>query len=94
MLAIREPNQDGLWNMPPTKEEVRRSQARVYVRRIDSLDLLLTSAGNNCGRGGFICEGYANKVPWPKNGVQKPHPPLQARDRLPVDPAQLYHRCA
>lgn len=46
---------------------------------------------NNCGRGGFICEGYANKVPWPKNGVQKPHPPLQARDRLPVDPAQLYH---
>ncbi|KAF2690719.1 hypothetical protein K458DRAFT_426170 [Lentithecium fluviatile CBS 122367] len=46
---------------------------------------------NNCQRGGFICEGYANKVPWPKNGVPKPHPPLQARDRFPVDPAQLYH---
>ncbi|KAF1955622.1 hypothetical protein CC80DRAFT_87932 [Byssothecium circinans] len=45
---------------------------------------------NNCQRGGFICEGYANKIPWPKNGVQKPHPPLQAKDRYPAD-AQLYH---
>ncbi|KAF2018058.1 hypothetical protein BU24DRAFT_164138 [Aaosphaeria arxii CBS 175.79] len=46
---------------------------------------------NNCMRGGFICEGYANKVPWPKNGITKPHPPLQAKDRYPLDPAQLYH---
>ncbi|KAF2002650.1 hypothetical protein P154DRAFT_131490 [Amniculicola lignicola CBS 123094] len=46
---------------------------------------------NNCLRGGFICEGYANKVPWPKNGATKPHPPLQAKDRYPPDSAQLYH---
>ncbi|KAF2266711.1 trimeric LpxA-like protein [Lojkania enalia] len=47
---------------------------------------------NNCLRGGFICEGYANKIPWPKNGISKPHPPLQAKDgRFSVDPAQLYH---
>ena len=48
--------------------------------------------GNNCQRGGFICEGYANKVPWPKNGTPKPHPPIVSKDRFPADPAQLYHR--
>ncbi|KAF2872669.1 hypothetical protein BDV95DRAFT_606258 [Massariosphaeria phaeospora] len=46
---------------------------------------------NNCSRGGFICEGYANKIPWPKNGVTKTHPPLQAKDRFAADSAQLYH---
>ncbi|ORY10882.1 hypothetical protein BCR34DRAFT_588314 [Clohesyomyces aquaticus] len=46
---------------------------------------------NNCNRGGFVCEGYANKIPWPKNGVSKPHVPLQAKDRFPMDSAQLYH---
>ncbi|CAI6338728.1 unnamed protein product [Periconia digitata] len=45
---------------------------------------------NNCQRGGFICEGYANKIPWPKNGPQKP-PPLQAKDRFPPEHSQLYH---
>ncbi|KAF2732439.1 hypothetical protein EJ04DRAFT_337047 [Polyplosphaeria fusca] len=43
---------------------------------------------NNCARGGFICEGYLNKIPWPKNGAQKPHPPLQAKDQYLQ---QLYH---
>ncbi|KAF2117859.1 hypothetical protein BDV96DRAFT_405120 [Lophiotrema nucula] len=43
---------------------------------------------NNCTRGGFICEGYANKIPWPKNGVTKPQPLLQAKDQYPT---QLYH---
>ncbi|KAF2636038.1 hypothetical protein P280DRAFT_163341 [Massarina eburnea CBS 473.64] len=56
-----------------------------------SLDYQLMISGNNCIRGGFICEGYANKIPWPKNGVQKPHPPLQAKDRYQGDHSQLYH---
>ncbi|KAF2441697.1 trimeric LpxA-like protein [Karstenula rhodostoma CBS 690.94] len=47
---------------------------------------------NNCQRGGFICEGYANKVPWPKNGTPRPAAPLVAKDRFPPDPTQqLYH---
>ncbi|KAF2787703.1 hypothetical protein K505DRAFT_122973 [Melanomma pulvis-pyrius CBS 109.77] len=47
----------------------------------------------NCTRGGFICEGYANKVPWPKNGTTKSHPPLQAKDRFPAESqGQLYHK--
>ncbi|KAK7177984.1 maltose O-acetyltransferase [Paraphaeosphaeria sporulosa] len=47
---------------------------------------------NNCQRGGFICEGYANMVPWPKNGTPRPTAPLVAKDRYPPDPTQqLYH---
>ncbi|KAF2710637.1 hypothetical protein K504DRAFT_431399 [Pleomassaria siparia CBS 279.74] len=46
----------------------------------------------NCTRGGFICEGYANKIPWPKNGPVKPHPPLQAKDRFSTDTqGHMYH---
>ncbi|CAO2658519.1 Nn.00g062420.m01.CDS01 [Neocucurbitaria sp. VM-36] len=48
---------------------------------------------NNCTRGGFICEGYANKIPWPKNGVTKPPPPLQAKERLAAEVASIYARC-
>ncbi|KAI4666110.1 uncharacterized protein J4E78_003577 [Alternaria triticimaculans] len=40
---------------------------------------------NNCTRGGFVCEGYANKVPWPKNGPAKP-PALIAKDKLAAYP--------
>lgn len=38
--------------------------------------------GNNCTRGGFVCEGYATKVPWPKNGPNNKPPALQAKERL------------
>ncbi|RAR02992.1 maltose o-acetyltransferase [Stemphylium lycopersici] len=41
---------------------------------------------NNCTRGGFVCEGYANKVPWPKNGAAKAPPALQAKERLSAIP--------
>ncbi|KAF2833768.1 hypothetical protein CC86DRAFT_415746, partial [Ophiobolus disseminans] len=50
-------------------------------------------AGNNCTRGGFVCEGYASKVPWPKNGLTvKPPPPLQAKEHM-HDPTAAYPRC-
>ncbi|KAL6707139.1 hypothetical protein ACN47E_004686 [Coniothyrium glycines] len=48
---------------------------------------------NNCHKGGFICEGYAIKVPWPKNGVTKPPPPLQAKERSSAEIASVYARC-
>ncbi|KAF2025103.1 hypothetical protein EK21DRAFT_77160, partial [Setomelanomma holmii] len=47
---------------------------------------------NNCLRGGFVCEGYASKVPWPKNGGTKPPPPLQAKEHM-HDPTAAYPRC-
>ncbi|KAF2745614.1 trimeric LpxA-like protein [Sporormia fimetaria CBS 119925] len=57
---------------------------------------------NNCTRGTFICEGYANKVPWPKNGTCRTRPPpLQAKvpyseaarlEPAPLQAPQLYHR--
>ena len=49
---------------------------------------------NNCTRGGFLCEGYASKIPWPKNGAAKPPPPLQAKERLSsADIPPQYARC-
>lgn len=45
--------------------------------------LIVTVLGNNCVRGGFVCEGYANKTTWPKAplGSQKPTPvAIQARE--------------
>lgn len=55
----------------------------------------LTNAisGNNCSRGGFECEGYASKVPWPKNGATKLQPPLQAKEQSAHDLAAPYPRC-
>ncbi|KAH7094320.1 maltose O-acetyltransferas-like protein [Paraphoma chrysanthemicola] len=47
---------------------------------------------NNCTRGGFVCEGYASKIPWPKNGPTKPPPPLQAKEQM-HDPTSAYPRC-
>lgn len=44
-------------------------------------------------RGGFICEGYASKVPYPKNGLTKPPPPLQAKERSSAEIASVYARC-
>ncbi|KAH6875339.1 maltose O-acetyltransferase [Alternaria rosae] len=40
---------------------------------------------NNCTRGGFVCEGYANKVPWPKNGPAK-QPALIAKEKYAAYP--------
>ncbi|KAF2849016.1 maltose O-acetyltransferas-like protein [Plenodomus tracheiphilus IPT5] len=48
---------------------------------------------NNCTRGSFVCEGYANKIPWPKNGVVKPPPPLQAKERTSGEPMSAYPTC-
>ncbi|KAH8726731.1 hypothetical protein GQ44DRAFT_725910 [Phaeosphaeriaceae sp. PMI808] len=47
---------------------------------------------NNCKRSGFICEGYANKAPWPKDGVAKPLPLLQAQERMVSDAHPLHSR--
>ncbi|KAH7394827.1 hypothetical protein BKA66DRAFT_438626 [Pyrenochaeta sp. MPI-SDFR-AT-0127] len=47
---------------------------------------------NNCKRSGFVCEGYANKVPWPENRLTRPLPSLQAQKRMPSDTLQLYSR--
>ncbi|KAH8696820.1 trimeric LpxA-like protein [Phaeosphaeriaceae sp. PMI808] len=48
---------------------------------------------NNCTRGGFVCEGYASKIPWPKNGITKPPPPLQAKEQMSHDPTSAFPRC-
>lgn len=49
--------------------------------------------GNNCTRGGFICEGYANKIPWPKNGLVKPQPALQSKERPSGETSSTYSAC-
>lgn len=80
-------------------EGARRSATKqsLNVSRLQDQALcyrsLTLSTGNNCTRGGFICEGYANKIPWPKNGVSKPPPPLQAKERMSAEVASVYARC-
>ena len=37
---------------------------------------------NNCTRGNFECAGYANKIPWSKEGASKAPPALQAKERV------------
>lgn len=54
---------------------------------------LIHLTGNNCTRGGFVCEGYASRVPWPKPGIAKPHPPLQAKERPSAEIPSIYNRC-
>lgn len=49
---------------------------------------------NNCLRGNFECAGYANKIPWSKDGGSKAPPTLQAKER--VSSAEIpahYARC-
>ncbi|KAJ4378229.1 hypothetical protein N0V86_005929 [Didymella sp. IMI 355093] len=49
---------------------------------------------NNCLRGNFECAGYANKIPWSKEGASKAPPALQAKER--VSSAEIpahYARC-
>lgn len=41
---------------------------------------LLVHTGNNCMRGGFVCEGYTCRVEWQKNSREKVPVPLQAKD--------------
>ncbi|KAI9678124.1 MAG: Maltose acetyltransferase [Caeruleum heppii] len=43
---------------------------------------------NNCQRGGFVCEGYNNRVEWQKNSREKAPIPLQAKDGEPQGPTQ------
>ncbi|KAI9750527.1 MAG: hypothetical protein M4579_006435 [Chaenotheca gracillima] len=35
---------------------------------------------NNCIRGGFVCEGYSNRIEWQKTTRDKPPIPLQAKE--------------
>jgi acetyltransferase-like isoleucine patch superfamily enzyme len=49
--------------------------------------------GNNCTRGEFICEGYASKICWRRNGVIKPPPPLQAKEKMTQHLAAADPKC-
>jgi hypothetical protein len=51
---------------------------------------------NNCLRGNFECAGYANKIPWSKEGTSKAPPALQAKERVSSASAEIpahYARC-
>ncbi|KAI9847143.1 MAG: Maltose acetyltransferase [Thelocarpon superellum] len=43
---------------------------------------------NNCIRGGFVCEGYSNRIEWQKSSREKAPVPLQAKDGEPVASSQ------
>ena len=42
---------------------------------------LIRSTGNNCERGGFVCEGYTQRTAFPRTSAPKQHPtPIQSKD--------------
>jgi hypothetical protein len=44
----------------------------------------LTNAGNNCERGGFVCEGYTQRTAFPRTATPKQYPtPIQSKDSFP-----------
>ena len=47
--------------------------------------------GNNCIRGGFICEGYSSRNTWQKPSNAKGLVPLQSKDGYPEVPGQYVH---
>ncbi|KAF8421994.1 trimeric LpxA-like protein [Tirmania nivea] len=45
---------------------------------------LIRLSGTNCKRGGFVCEGYTNKISWPKAPVKSTQPvSIQSKDANP-----------
>jgi len=45
---------------------------------------LIKLSGTNCKRGGFVCEGYTNKISWPKAPVKSTQPiSIQSKDANP-----------
>lgn len=53
---------------------------------------LTTGAGNNCLRGGFVCEGYTMRNTWQKPADSKAPIPLQSKHGYPViHRAPQYH---
>lgn len=47
--------------------------------------------GNNCLRGGFLCEGYSSRNTWQKPSNAKGPVPLQSKDGYPEVPGQYVH---
>jgi len=71
-------------------ESVRRNVMR--GNRLVSFMLLffsqrlvdLTNTGNNCERGGFVCEGYTQRTAFPRTATPKQYPtPIQSKDSFP-----------
>lgn len=49
------------------------------------------TAGNNCIRGGFICEGYSSRSTWQKPSTTKTPIPLQSKEGYPDIGGQYVH---
>lgn len=50
--------------------------------------------GNNCNRGGFVCEGYSTRTPWQKPSSSKTPVPLQSKEGYPDLGAQYVPEAA
>ena len=44
--------------------------------------------GNNCIRGGFVCNGYPTRGPWPKTEQKQAPIPLQSKEGYDASPSQ------
>ncbi|KAL3459976.1 trimeric LpxA-like protein, partial [Aspergillus heterothallicus] len=53
--------------------------------------VLIRVTGNNCIRGGFICEGYSSRSTWQKPSTTKTPVPLQSKEGYPEIGGQYVH---
>jgi len=61
---------------------------RMYL--LENLNQLIWPTGNNCLRGGFVCQGYNTRNTWQKPSSSKGPVPLQSKDGYPDAPAHPY----
>jgi hypothetical protein len=70
-----------------TQEKMRQRKADLYVHTSTTYLILafvdITNAGNNCERGGFLCEGYTQCTAFPRTTAPRQHPTqIQPKDSL------------
>ncbi|KAI9849267.1 MAG: Maltose acetyltransferase [Sclerophora amabilis] len=58
----------------------RRRKKKCDEQKPECEILQSSIGGNNCIRGGFVCEGYSNRIEWQKTSRDKPPVPLQAKE--------------
>ncbi|KAJ5131702.1 Zn(II)2Cys6 transcription factor [Penicillium atrosanguineum] len=72
---LQQQNQDGLHDLSPPEEEMRRAAS--CLKLISFLQVTTALVG------GFLCEGYSTRTPWQKPSSSKAPVPLQSKEGYP-----------
>lgn len=64
----------------PSRDQCSGSPISILVKGQEANQF---PSGNNCTRGGFLCEGYSTRTPWQKPSSSKAPVPLQSKEGYP-----------